>query len=106
MPDKSTGYRRTRAAYPIAGELCERCRKRPARLRHHVDGDVFNLSPANVQRLCYSCHSSVHQERDVCVHGHPMVDGNVYLNGKGHRKCRACNRARYHARKLTSVATI
>lgn len=29
-----------------------------------------------------------------CRHGHPLSPGNTYLNPRGERQCRSCNRAR------------
>lgn len=33
-------------------------------------------------------------DRETCPQGHAMDAGNTYRGGLGHRKCRACNRAR------------
>lgn len=35
--------------------VCERCPK-PARDRHHIDGNTANNEPENILRLCRSCH--------------------------------------------------
>lgn len=31
--------------------------------------------------------------RVVCIHGHPLVEENVYLDRRGHRSCRTCKAA-------------
>jgi hypothetical protein len=91
MPAKGTGYQRARRAFPLAGLPCDRCGA-PAAERHHVDGDVFNNTPANVQRLCTPCHHLAHQ-RTHCLRGHPFTPENTILS-PGHRECRICKRER------------
>ena len=47
-----------------------------------------------------------HKRKTHCPAGHPFSGANLYLEGNGHRGCRACNRvsvARYYnARKLSA----
>lgn len=49
---------------PEPGELCERCGELKSPLnRHHLDGDIGNNDPANIRKICYSCHNVVEPRR-------------------------------------------
>lgn len=37
--------------------------------------------------------------RTHCKNGHEFTEENTHVNAEGHRVCRACNRAAYHAAK-------
>lgn len=57
-PSDAVWRARTRKAFPIEGKSCERCGK-PAQVRHHGDGQLHNLHPANIVFLCRACHVEV-----------------------------------------------
>lgn len=82
-------------AYPVLG-VCQSCGARPARERHHRDGDEWNQAPENVALLCATCHHRAHLPTH-CKRGHPFTPANTYLNSKGHRICRACRALRMRA---------
>lgn len=54
-PGDAAWRRRTREAFPLGG-MCRGCGRKKAAIRHHRDGNVRNLSPANVELLCRACH--------------------------------------------------
>lgn len=56
MAGKDAGRARARTAYALGD--CERC-GRPAKDRHHKDGNTLNNDPANVAILCRRCHMAV-----------------------------------------------
>ena len=59
---------------------CNRCGKPRARDVHHRDHDHRNNDPANLERLCRSCHNREHQSRQPCtVCGLPQK-GHGYCN--------------------------
>lgn len=48
---------------------CARCDKPDARDVHHRDGNTANNNPANLERLCRSCHGQYHnaQHKRLCI---------------------------------------
>lgn len=85
--------------------------------RHHVDGNPKNNAPSNIRFLCHRCHMAEHNvsgeisERGrqyveraiaasiaarlgkvVCKNGHPLEGENLYVNPRGERSCKICNR--------------
>lgn len=48
----------------------------------------------------------VNATKTHCKHGHPFDDGNTYVANRGSRECRACNAARFRARKPRQTATV
>ena len=105
MVSTNRGRIKARALHPVLG-ACEVCATRPAVERHHIDGDTSNNRRANVLLVCRGCHMRLDGRLEAssrriskvavthCPAGHPYDQGNTYLNGKGHRICRACNRER------------
>lgn len=58
---------------------CTQCGTPDASDVHHLSGDHTDNSPANLTRLCRSCHLKAHRVRGVCtVCGKPL---------KGHGYC-------------------
>ena len=43
-------------------DSCESCSSTDALQAHHLDGDITNNAPANIQTLCKSCHVRGHWE--------------------------------------------
>jgi len=50
-------YQKKAAALP---SVCARCKKKPAVLVHHKDGNRWNSSLDNLERLCKRCHQLEH----------------------------------------------
>lgn len=46
---------------------CSRCAKPDALDVHHKDGNHLNNFPANLERICRSCHLRAHRTRSLCV---------------------------------------
>lgn len=42
------------------GDSCETCGSRENLHGHHIDGNLDNDSPENIQTLCASCHATHH----------------------------------------------
>ena len=55
----NTGRSRAQAKYRELG-LCELCGERPARDRHHRDGNPLNNERENLELICRSCHNREH----------------------------------------------
>jgi ribosomal protein L37E len=55
--DPQSGRYAAQRRFPLG--MCERCNVKPARDRHHKDGNTFNNDPSNIERLCRSCHMLV-----------------------------------------------
>lgn len=49
-----------RARLLVIYPLCQRCADGWSAELHHLDGDPFNRSPANVLMLCERCHQDEH----------------------------------------------
>jgi hypothetical protein len=79
-------------AYPVLGD-CQSCGARPARERHHRDGNEWNQAPENVALLCATCHRQTHLLTH-CLRGHEFTPENTYTSPGGVRFCRACKRLR------------
>lgn len=47
----------------------------------------------------------VNATKTHCKHGHPFDAANTYIAKRGSRECRACNAARFRARKARQAAT-
>ena len=66
-----------------------------------VNPGHFDIVP-----LAVNSGRNTHAEKVACTNGHPFTEANTYL-WRGHRKCRACNRAnvaRHKARAALRVA--
>ena len=48
----------------------------------------------------------VNATKTYCKHGHPFDEANTYVASRGSRECRACNAARFRARKSRQTATV
>lgn len=44
----------------MRGPCCEACGGATMLAAHHIDGNVRNNSPENIQNLCVSCHATHH----------------------------------------------
>ena len=130
MPRKRTsthpqsGRQEAQRRYPYPLGPCERCAVKPARERHHVDGNTLDNRRENLLFLCTRCHMAVDGRLDrlpgsreqmaralaarwarprppgkaACVHGHPYTPENTYHTPGGDRRCRECARIRERAR--------
>jgi hypothetical protein len=67
------------------------------RVRLCVNVEHMEVVPTGVNTLRGYSPSAVHARKTECANGHPFDDANTY-RWRGHRMCRACNRA-VHARK-------
>lgn len=60
----TTGARTEAGAYSqsikLRGDQCEACGALANLHNHHVDGNIFNNTPSNLQTLCESCHTFWH----------------------------------------------
>lgn len=85
---------------PEGLEIDHRCRNRRCVNPDHLEAVT---SRENVLRA-WAFYS-----RDLCKRGHLYTEGNLYINGKGQRRCRACVRAynarKYAAKKLQAVVS-
>lgn len=105
-----------RRLYPVLWR-CERCGRRRARERHHVDGDPGHNEPGNLLLVCSRCHASIHgkqallagyakaqTQRTHCPHGHEYTPENTRVY-KGRRFCRECTRIASREYKRRTRAT-
>jgi len=103
----ATGRWRARRWFPMRpGQVCAECEVRPARERHHWDGNPLN-NDRNVVFLCRRCHLHIDgrdrqgrllQGRPAqphCKAGHPLTPDNSYIAPDGRRRCRICRRERW-----------
>lgn len=44
----------------LRGKSCENCGSTNLLAAHHIDMDITNNSPANIETLCASCHAKHH----------------------------------------------
>ncbi len=51
---KETARERAQRRFPLV--TCEKCKKKKAIDRHHIDGNTFNNERNNIMILCRSCH--------------------------------------------------
>lgn len=58
---KRVGRKRALRMYPDIGP-CARCES-PDAERHHIDEDISNNSPENIEALCRQCHADEHRSR-------------------------------------------
>lgn len=76
---------------------------------HHKCENSACCNTGHVEPKTRKAHVLAHNRKwDVCRKGHPLVDGNIYTNNLGHRRCAACTREREYAarrefRKLNPV---
>lgn len=85
----NAGRKRAQRLLPVPG-ACEACGA-PATERHHRDGSATNNAPENLAPLCRPCHEAAHLLTH-CRRGHPLSGPNLYLDPRGRRRCRACQR--------------
>ena len=84
----------------------------PKSERHHIDDDPHNNAPENIMALCRSCHTIEHGKRPSdeaikmgvaaaaekrralthCRRGHSYSGENLYIDSRGKRHCKECNR--------------
>jgi hypothetical protein len=60
-PKTVSAYRGRAAKHK--GTACEVCQRTDRLHAHHVDKDVTNNTPSNIQTLCASCHISYHHRQ-------------------------------------------
>jgi 5-methylcytosine-specific restriction endonuclease McrA len=70
---RETMRKKAQRAFPITDET--RCRKcswtrleTGSMTRNHIDGNVFNMSPENIEFLCVPCHAEVDTEAGIWGH--------------------------------------
>jgi len=67
---------------------CSRCNK-SAKLIHHKDGDVFNNLKENLEPLCKSCHTTLHnKQRGITTYKHNCEWCNKEFIVYHNRKCK------------------
>lgn len=117
-PDKAHGYGqayfrgKVRGAHRIAYELTVG----PIPEGMHLDHLCRNprcVNPAHLEPVPPRTNilrgmspAAIHATANTCVNGHEFTEENTRRNAKGGRACRACDRAAYHAKKLTKVKPI
>lgn len=62
--DPSNSRRKAREL--LGPGCCSKCGAEEARDAHRIDGDEFNNSLDNLERLCRSCHTKVHRGKGLC----------------------------------------
>lgn len=62
---KRAYHYRARRAVEQAGRAwqCKECHKKRNLQVHHIDYDVTNNDPDNLELLCFACHKALHPER-------------------------------------------
>ena len=84
---------------PEGFEIDHLCRNRRCVNPGHLE-PVTRLE--NVRRGAKSRNSPVFVRKAYCKHGHPLVPGNVYLNGRGNPGCKICREEQARRRYLAS----
>jgi hypothetical protein len=78
----------------------------PGRELHHTCGNKSCVNPAHLVPLTDSEHRQTHGGPTHCPRGHEYTVANTYLNPKGVKICRTCQRTYYKRRsepKLSGV---
>jgi hypothetical protein len=107
---RARGHKKALRLFPEIGP-CEKCGN-PKSERHHIDDDPHNNAPENIMALCRSCHTIEHGKRPSdeaikmgvaaaaekrralthCRRGHSYSGENLYIDSRGKRHCKECNR--------------
>lgn len=84
-PDTKWAAAHHAARQQIPHGPCSRCGKENASDVHHKDGNFQNNLPANLERICRSCHVKEHRPRALCVVCGSPVKGLGYC-GKHYQR--------------------
>jgi len=84
-----SGRGRAIRATPLAA-LCERCKKRPASERHHVDGNTCNNARENLLQLCRTCHMKLDGRLEAFAE---MAHGRAKISDHQVEELRSAHRA-------------
>lgn len=107
---RARGHKKALRLFPEIGP-CAKCGN-PKAERHHVDDNPHNNAPENIMPLCRRCHTLEHgktlspkaiakgrdvaaklkREKTHCRRGHPYSGENLYVDKRGKRHCKECNR--------------
>jgi hypothetical protein len=111
---REAGGTRLRVATHVALELAGRTLSSGQQVLHHCDvpacvnpDHLFIGTPRdNTQDMLRKGRGSkppVAKEREACLRGHPLSEGNLYFCG-GVRRCRECHNVRIAARRAAFIA--
>ena len=70
---RSGNYRRAHAA--CKGIVCACCGAKENLQVHHIDNDIANNEPDNLERLCVTCHAARHNSLKNWIKGNPAHKG-------------------------------
>lgn len=62
------------------------------------------LSPLPTRAKTNPAVKPVRHAKTHCKHGHPFDEVNTFVNGRGHRICRACSREKMARRRAAQKA--
>lgn len=83
-------YELHRAQIPEGWDACHTCDNRLCINPLHLFAAPRSV---NVQDMRAKRRGN-HQKKVTCIHGHPFDEANTYLDSRGFRQCRECNRIR------------
>lgn len=105
-------YEQVNGPIPDGLWVLHRCDNRPCVRADHLflgtntDNvrDMYTKGRAPVDRgaALAQAHQSWLQGKTRCLRGHPYAGGNVRVDGRGYRSCKACDRMRHNARNAAS----
>jgi len=83
-------------AHRVAWVLSRRTQVPDDLVIDHICGNRVCCNPAHLQLLEMEVNAALnsHSLKVACLRGHPYDDVNTYINGRGHRICRACAKLR------------
>lgn len=70
---RSGNYRRAHAA--CKGIVCAVCGAKTKLQVHHIDNNITNNEPNNLERLCVTCHAGRHNSLEHWIKGNPAHKG-------------------------------
>lgn len=95
------------AKHKPKSKTCEFCGQERRLALANIRNHNYTKDINDYKWLCYSCHSHLDKNKEVCKLGHELKGNNIIINNRGHRVCRECRKLysqRYRSKKLMEVS--